>query len=470
MGKTIIETIEYGVENSKYIDDLTDAAKLTQKKTVRDWLICKITGKGCFVAGTPVLAMGMITLPIQDIQPGQLVLANTWVNESHTATASTDNTYYPSWKDPFTSDDQRKIDKIALDKEQWYKVSMEMPHFDGTSSRITLLRPDSWLTQNAIHDIGDQIWLSMPEQNLQGYATVNSLAHYRFQKIPEDNNPSDDLAVSPVTGIFVHESTDVWTIGFDNGDTLGVTGSHPIYSLDANGWVLANSLTTDNQVLTKSGTATVTYVKKQSGRRKVYNLEVRDLHNFLVGIDGVVVHNSCAKIVENVKNMTPSQRIAHIKDGWEFVIKSSDDIVPFFKQRRYFQDLMEGFRYKAMGFKGTSQIADNFKAIDFYKLKKVTGDVIDAGKVISMKTTIITDVNKWKKYASVKKNIQFLQDGLNGGIKWAGKTIKYTHPEIHIYMPKDKFTQALANSWKTTLEAENSGIKFFVSTLEKYVK
>ncbi len=35
--------------------------------------------------------------------------------------------------------------------------------------------------------------------------------------IPSDENPSDDLAVSPVTGIFVHESTDVWAMGFDNG-------------------------------------------------------------------------------------------------------------------------------------------------------------------------------------------------------------------------------------------------------------
>ncbi len=36
-------------------------------------------------------------------------------------------------------------------------------------------------------------------------------------------------------------------------------------------------------------------MKKLSGRRKVYNLEVRDLHNFLVGDCGVVVHNLCAK-------------------------------------------------------------------------------------------------------------------------------------------------------------------------------
>ena len=98
----------------------------------------------------------------------------------------------------------------------------------------------------------------------------------------------------------MHESTDVWAIRFDNGDSLGVTGSHPIYSLDANSWVLASTLSTDNQVLTKSGAATVTSVKKLSGSRKVYNLEVRDLHNFLVGRDGVVVHNSCFDEVKEI--------------------------------------------------------------------------------------------------------------------------------------------------------------------------
>ncbi len=107
----------------------------------------------------------------------------------------------------------------------------------------------------------------------------------------------------------MHESTDVWAIRFDNGDTLGVTGSHPIYSLDANGWVLASTLFAGNQVLTKSGAATVTSVKKLSGRRKVYNLEVRDLHNFLVGDCGVVVHNNYGiahSIVETVMAAIPA--------------------------------------------------------------------------------------------------------------------------------------------------------------------
>ena len=47
-------------------------------------------------------------------------------------------------------------------------------------------------------------------------------------------------------------------------------------------------------------------MKKLSGSRKVYNLEVRDLHNFLVGDCGVVVHNNYGivkAIVDAVKNI-----------------------------------------------------------------------------------------------------------------------------------------------------------------------
>ncbi len=35
--------------------------------------------------------------------------------------------------------------------------------------------------------------------------------------------------------------------------------------------------------------------EKLPGTHRVYNLEVRELHNFLVGKEGVVVHNSCWK-------------------------------------------------------------------------------------------------------------------------------------------------------------------------------
>jgi len=74
-----------------------------------------------------------------------------------------------------------------LNDGDWRKVDLIMDQWDGTTMDISLLRPKTWLNTHNIYRAGDKLWLSMPEQNIQGYATVQSLAHYRFQKIPESD-------------------------------------------------------------------------------------------------------------------------------------------------------------------------------------------------------------------------------------------------------------------------------------------
>ncbi len=51
--------------------------------------------------------------------------------------------------------------------------------------------------------------------------------------------------------------------------------------------------------MTKSGNTKVLSSTKKEGSETVYNLEVKELHNFLVGESGVVVHNSCIKLISN---------------------------------------------------------------------------------------------------------------------------------------------------------------------------
>jgi hypothetical protein len=55
---------------------------------------------------------------------------------------------------------------------------------------------------------------------------------------------------------------------------------------------MAGELVPGEQVLTKNGEAAVASKVKLDGVHTVYNLEVRELHNFLVGTNGVVVHNT----------------------------------------------------------------------------------------------------------------------------------------------------------------------------------
>ena len=53
------------------------------------------------------------------------------------------------------------------------------------------------------------------------------------------------------------------------------------------------------QVLTLRGNTALASRQRLLGTHTVYNLEVKGLHNFLVGRQGVVVHNSCFQLVKD---------------------------------------------------------------------------------------------------------------------------------------------------------------------------
>ena len=259
----------------------------------------------------------------------------------------------------------------------------------------------------------------------------------------------------------MHESTDVWAIRFDNGslpatgcrqDSLGVTGSHPIYSLDANRWVLASTLSTGNQVLTKSGAATVTSVKKLSGRRKVYNLEVRDLHNFLVGDCGVVVHNLCWKEVADFFEMTLADKRKVITDAYDAWYPA------IFGRRSFLEGVMRKSKFK--DWKHTYDLAKNFKAIDFYR--KVNGKNI----VASMKTTKLNDVTKW-----INQNKKHLNDLKKGKVdtyfKWGNNKIPADIVQLNLFTKKG-LSAAERQIWKNAIESHTGGkVQVIVEVIEE---
>ena len=143
--------------------------------------------------------------------------------------------------------------------------------------------------------------------------------------------------------------------------------------------------------------------------------------------------------------------------------------------RSWFEDLMGYYRYSPnAGWSHTEYIADNFKAIDFYKKTSEVADEIFASSVVSVKTTTATNVNEWLETAVIKNNIQNIRDaageGLDKGITWNRKTIRYHYPEMHIYMPKDNLMPALKQEWLNKLTSEYPTVKFELYTLDEFVK
>ncbi|HMQ87946.1 MAG TPA: polymorphic toxin-type HINT domain-containing protein [Flavilitoribacter sp.] len=371
--------------------------------------------------------------------------------------------------------EQRDIDNEPITPQTWKNITFELTEIDGSKLTAQLSRPNWWIKHHKATEIGNKVFLSIEEMGIYGDATVTKIApiSHDTRLIPMQDSGSV-YGRRPITGRFVRTVEETWNFVFSNGDTIGSTPNHPFYSEDRQVYIPIGDIKIGENIKVY-GEKTAKLVSKArreilGNKETVYNLEVYRDHNFHVGHEGLLVHNSCVEIVKRIRKMTPDQIKQHISDGWDVVIKSSDDIPAFFGVRRYFQDLMSEFRYLKEGFKSTADIADNFKALDFYKQVGGSGNNIVASKVISMKTTKVADVNTWKNYQSVKDNIANIKQGLQNGIEWNNKTINFTSPEIHIYMPKNVYSQSLASSWKSTLEGLHPEIKFEINILENYIK
>ncbi len=239
----------------------------------------------------PAYAMAALPLispvPIQEVQLLDYAVAHKTVNSSYGLTANASETYVIG-KDPYTSDEQRVRDQYEINDTDWHEVSFK--EVNGLSSCKLALHQD-WIKS---HDymVDGIVNMNLPEQGISGPFKITSIRHIQPQKIPVDEDPDDEYEYRSVTGLFTHQSDDVYTIGFTNHPSLGVTATHPIYSTTYHDWRLAGELEVGEHILTYQGEATVSSTEKRAGSEPVYNLEVMDLHNFLVGDEGVVVHNT----------------------------------------------------------------------------------------------------------------------------------------------------------------------------------
>ncbi|MBL6445815.1 hypothetical protein JMN32_05825, partial [Fulvivirga sp. 29W222] len=155
----------------------------------------------------------------------------------------------------------------------------------------------------------------------------------------------------------------------------------------------------------------------------------------------------------------------NIKKAWEASYPQ------IFFERKLFEDIMGHYRYpKGSGWGHTSDIASNFKAIDFYEDFTQIGNKVYAETAVSMKTTTTKSVDSWLASNPVKNNIDNLRAGLGDeGILWNGTTIYYNKIEIHIYMPKSNITPEITTEWINKLNIERPGINFQINALEDFV-
>jgi hypothetical protein len=257
---------------------------------------CEIKGK-CFVSGTWIWGEN-IQKPIENISIGELVLSHTLVNKYETRYEESRGRYVftnvPA-ADFLASKEQQELDAAGYKGNDFWKISLTLLEKERDNNQIVLLRSEKWMEAKKMCETGNTMWLNAPEMGLHGIAKIESLDFVGKIHVPEKNT-AKTYAYSPVTGIFEHDSEEVWQLVFDGCDTVGVTATHPFFSLKRGGWTNAENLYLDEQVLSCGSRGILTNKYRLPGTHRVYNVEVAEWHNFLAGKEGIVVHNGCTEV------------------------------------------------------------------------------------------------------------------------------------------------------------------------------
>ncbi|MBS2020149.1 MAG: Hint domain-containing protein [Deltaproteobacteria bacterium] len=101
-------------------------------------------------------------------------------------------------------------------------------------------------------------------------------------------------------------------------EIVHTTTEHPFF-VEGRGWTTASMLSPDDPLVSPHGTVRVGAVAELASDATVYNLEVEDLHTYLVGASETLVHNDCGDPRAEVDIQEP--RLKPTSDGKGFVLQ-----------------------------------------------------------------------------------------------------------------------------------------------------
>jgi CxxC motif-containing protein len=230
------------------------------------------------------------------------------------------------------------IDTLEITPYTWRWIHLRVHSEDKSKIEIKLRRPNSWIAQNGLEQIGSTLNLDLPALDFYGEAEVIAVYPNTFDtrlQIHDDNNA---YRYRPITGYYTKSNAEVDRYEFSNGDILKATKDHVIWSQQQDRWVSIGELAINEKVLTAANKEVFLKSKTQvSSLETVYNIEIYREHNYFVGKEGILVHNSSLGGV--LKKMFPSDKqlkafIKKLKDNgaWRTMVKNTDELTPFGKK------------------------------------------------------------------------------------------------------------------------------------------
>lgn len=216
-----------------------------------------------------------------------------------------------------------KVERTPVDFEpitpwtwKWVHLTHQQPN--GTTSTLSLRRPNWWLDMVGAEFVGDSIWLDLPEMGIAGQATVTAITPNQLDTRLWDQQRNGDYVILPITGKFTHHASEILKLQFAQGNAeVEVTGRHPFRSETQNDWVPAEALAVGEVVRTHSGMDTLLAKTTEPGAVPVYNIEVYRAHNYFVHDQALLVHNNSGWIVKNLYSKMGSPRLKEARYALE---------------------------------------------------------------------------------------------------------------------------------------------------------
>lgn len=102
----------------------------------------------------------------------------------------------------------------------------------------------------------------------------------------------NDFVSKRVINTFKNWCDDYYSVRIDNEETLLVTGNHMFWVESEQCWKTAKKLAVDDLLKGRNSIVKIKEVIKiENGYNDTYNLEIDELHYYLVGNNGILVHN-----------------------------------------------------------------------------------------------------------------------------------------------------------------------------------
>lgn len=250
--------------------------------------------------------MTAIQLKPSDIFKDPSSLMNIWVDEpvplafyseEDVSMQQKINENVSDWIVTYSPVDQKHewldIDYEEITPYTWKWVHFDLPEAGGSVTKISLRRPHWWIKEAKADSVGRVVYINLEEMGVVGWATITNITPSQLDTRLQEENRNGDYVLRPVTGKFMHRSSNVYRLFFSGGDSVEVTANHPIWSYESNDWIEASSLQEGERVSTYSGTVKLIRISKTGGNFIVYNLETYRDHTYHVSFDRILVHNTC---------------------------------------------------------------------------------------------------------------------------------------------------------------------------------